>query len=106
MMNSILKIHGSKDKDFVLKALIPGLNNISSSVGSQNNPFIITEDINEASDISDEKQNENLPNKDPKMDIASSSKNKNAFLPGKDPIFDVETSSKSEKIGLLIMQMK
>ena len=95
MMNSILKIHGSKVKDFVLKASVPGLNNISSSAGSQNNPLITTEDIDEASNISDEKQNGNLPNKDPKTDVAISSKNKNSFLPGKDPILDIDTMTHS-----------
>ena len=77
MMNTILKVYGLKVKDFVLTASLPGLNkNNSASAGSQNNPFIITEDIDEASDISNEIEKANIPNKDPQMDVATSSKNK------------------------------
>jgi len=111
MMNTILKVYGSKVKDFVLTASPPGLNkNNSTSAGSQNNPFIITEDIDEASDISDENQNANLPNKNPKTDIAISSKNKKHFYQVKIlyQMLKLQASQKSQKswIGLLIMKTK
>ena len=77
MMNTILKVYGSKVKDFVITALLPGLNkNNSTNAGSQNNPFNITEDIDDATDNSNETKKAKIAKKDPEMDVATSSKNK------------------------------